>query len=46
MDHTFFLWGSYAFTAIVIVVELLSLTLRRRKALLMAESQKNESENP
>jgi heme exporter protein CcmD len=45
MDHTFFLWGSYAFTAAVIAVELVSLYLRRKKALFLAKSQKNESEN-
>ncbi len=32
MDHAFFLWGSYAFTAAVIVVELIGLYLRRKNA--------------
>jgi heme exporter protein CcmD len=45
MDHTFFLWGSYVFTAVVIAVELSSLYLRRKKALFLAKFQKNESEH-
>ncbi len=45
MDHPFFLWGSYAFTAAVIAVELIALYLRRKKALFWAKSHKNESEN-
>ena len=37
-DYGFFLWGSYAATAAVIAVELLSLYLRRRNARAVAQS--------
>jgi heme exporter protein CcmD len=32
MDQTPFLWGSYAFTLLVIVVEVVGLILRRKRA--------------
>jgi heme exporter protein D len=42
VDHTFFLWGSYTFTAVVIVVEMISLTLRRKNALRLAAMNNDE----
>jgi heme exporter protein CcmD len=42
MNHTFFLWGSYAFTAVVIVAELISLLLRRKNALRLAAMHNEE----
>ncbi len=31
-DYAFYLWGSYAITALIIGIEVISLYLRRRKA--------------
>jgi heme exporter protein CcmD len=42
MDHTFFLWGSYAFTAAVIAIELVALYLRRKNALRLAAMHNEE----
>jgi heme exporter protein D len=42
VDHTFFLWGSYAFAAAVIVVEMISLYLRRKNALRLAAMHNDE----
>lgn len=42
MDHTFFLWGSYAFTAAVIALELIALFLRRKNALRLAAMHNDE----
>jgi heme exporter protein D len=44
MDHTFFLWGSYAFTAAVIVVEQVGLYLRRKNARFSALSPEKKGE--
>jgi heme exporter protein CcmD len=39
MSHSFFLWGSYGATALVIAVELIGLVLRRKRALAEAKSR-------
>jgi heme exporter protein CcmD len=45
-DYGFFLWGSYAATAVVIAIELVTLYLRRRKARELANSVANNLDSP
>jgi heme exporter protein CcmD len=45
MDHQFFLWGSYAFTAAVIAVEIIGLYLRRKNSRFSALSREIQGEN-
>ena len=41
MDHQYFLWMSYAATAIAIAVELVFLAIRRARALELIESERD-----